>query len=130
VSGLNQHLGKVPGRKVPRVQISPFPPIFCRYRIMAYYACFVTRISVFDSLLRHQFWSLPMKLSEVPFSEINVGDKLISAIGTSGQIRDVRHSKKYMPNDKDGDEVTIDWESGNSSWIRHYEGIHIEYLGQ
>ena len=56
-----------------------------------------------------------MKLSEVPFEKLKIGDKLISAIGNEGYI-----SGLFREGTKDGrfcryDEIDMEWINGNRS---------------
>lgn len=55
-----------------------------------------------------------MKLSQVPFDSLSVGDRVISAIGTDGEITKIfRH-----PHHTDDDELnflSIKWSNGNES---------------
>jgi hypothetical protein len=59
-----------------------------------------------------------MKLSEKPFSELRVGDRLISALGTPGSITRLLPEGKG-PNTDRYDSVEIKWDSESVSLVFH-----------
>lgn len=67
-------------------------------------------------------------LSEIPFEEIQIGDKLISANRTKGKIINL------IPIDnasqKEDNEIVIDWENGNRSHCWHFWCDKVIYLGR
>lgn len=65
-------------------------------------------------------------LSDVPYTDIVVGDKVISHLGTPGIIEKlIDVEDDYRKGDNN---ITIQWENGNRSttWHRWYN--HVEYV--
>ena len=79
-----------------------------------------------------------MKLSEIPFDDIKVSDRCISAIGTMGIITLVADRRGYPATRRDGRAgwIKIEWENNNSSegWYDDGDGTwyweNVEYVGQ
>lgn len=69
-----------------------------------------------------------MKLSEVAFDNLHVGDALISARGVPGVITKLIPREKATRNEDA--EIVIQWDNGNISWNWHFWMDQIEYLGQ
>lgn len=65
-----------------------------------------------------------MKLNEVPFEKISVGDRVVSALGRIGYI------KAIVP--EDDNSIWIEWEGGGrpkESLVYHHLSDRISYLG-
>lgn len=68
-------------------------------------------------------------LSEVPFDQLQVGDKLISAKNNPGVI--TKLIKKEDTTSKEDNEISMDWESGSKSWgLFHFWCDQITYVGR
>jgi hypothetical protein len=65
-----------------------------------------------------------MQLSEKPFTELQVGDRLISALGTPGSINRLlaENSGEYGPR---YDSVEIMWDSGSLSLVFHMNANYV-----
>ena len=76
-----------------------------------------------------------MKLSEVPWEQLSLGDKCISAIGSEGFITDLSEigfsSKRHNPpiDPERGYAIKINWNNGNVSWHPQWCMDNIEYIG-
>jgi len=68
------------------------------------------------------------KLSDIAFEKLRVGDHVISAIGTNGRITHLREDMFYKKSDEDRYSVSIDWDNGNKSTVKHYECDKITYI--
>lgn len=72
-----------------------------------------------------------MKLSDKNFSELKIGDKLISHKGTNGKI--IELVPEGMPCNQSAhtryDFVSIEWENGSKSHIFQMIGDSIEFIG-
>jgi hypothetical protein len=72
-----------------------------------------------------------MKLSEVPFDQLKVGDKLISYIGTPGHITHLvkrGETSPYLQKEKE-DVIVMLWDNGNVSYQHHEDLYRVEYKG-
>jgi len=69
-----------------------------------------------------------MKISEILFTEMNIGDKVIGANGTPGEIVCLI-SKEYTARRED-DEIVIEWVHGGHSRAWHFWFNKVEYKGK
>jgi hypothetical protein len=69
-----------------------------------------------------------MKLSDVPWAELKIGDKVIGALGMPGTIIDLIP----VENDQrqENNVITIYWENGAHSNVWHYWLDKVTYIGQ
>jgi len=63
-----------------------------------------------------------MKVSEIPYEKLSVGDIIISALNHKGEIVEL-----YPEDDKS---LEIVWENGNASYAYHHQCDKIEYVGK
>ena len=69
-----------------------------------------------------------MKLSEVEFIKVSVGDKVISKLGNEGIIMEV--IPIHLAHQREDNEFYIEWNNGNKSLCWHFECNYIEYVGK
>lgn len=73
-----------------------------------------------------------MKVSEVPFEQLKLGDVCISNVGHLGEIIELIPVEKTFK--KEDNEIRVQWlYTGNinkKSWDFHYNFTHVEYLGR
>ena len=68
-------------------------------------------------------------ISEIPFYEIQTGDKVISAIGTLGIVSEIIPKEKATR--QDDNEIGFEWENGNKSFPTwHYVLTSVKYIGR
>lgn len=72
------------------------------------------------------------KVSDIPFSELKVGDKVLSAIGSPGTISGLLPEGTYADlNYARYDEVSFKWDHGGESLnMFHTNCTKIEYIGR
>jgi len=70
-----------------------------------------------------------MKLSQIPFKNLRIGDKCTSARDTPGIIVGLLLEGTYPNEINRYNSVRIKWDNGNNSYIFHMDGDRIEYLG-
>ncbi len=70
------------------------------------------------------------KLSDVPWDDLQIGDKCTSARGTPGKITKLEKNDRYVERDHDHYEIEIDWDNGNKSHQKHYMMNHVTYVGR
>lgn len=66
-----------------------------------------------------------MKLSDVPFDKLKVGDKLISAVGQPGKI--TKLTDKEFASQQEDNEIEVEWDSGKTSKFWHFWGGKVTY---
>lgn len=74
-----------------------------------------------------------MKISEIPFDNLEVGDICISALGNRGRVTGI-----FPENGRDGygrngyryDTLSFEWENGRMSVVFHMDCDAIEYIGK
>lgn len=71
-----------------------------------------------------------MKLNSVPWMELRVGDRVVSAIGNAGEIYEL-HGEMKTSRRARFDEIDIIWDHGGvSSQIFHMNADKISYIGR
>lgn len=68
------------------------------------------------------------RLSDIPFEELQVGDKLISKKNTPGKIVDLTPIEKTFR--QEDNRIMIVWDNGGISIPWHYQGAYIQYVGK
>lgn len=68
------------------------------------------------------------KLSEIPYKELSIGDKVISATGISGEI--IELVPKEEGTGKENNKIAIEWENRKESFGRQYWMNAVTYLGR
>lgn len=65
-----------------------------------------------------------MKLSSVPYKDIEIGLELISAIGTPGRIKE-KINKEDWPHRENDNWLVVDWDNGKQSTNLHCFFDHV-----
>ncbi|MBI5153533.1 MAG: hypothetical protein HZA36_03700 [Parcubacteria group bacterium] len=72
-----------------------------------------------------------MKLSEISFENLSIGDRLLSARGRNGKVTKIDMKPSDSNDIEEDNRIWIEWEGvGNkTSLIYHYQGNYITYIG-
>lgn len=73
-----------------------------------------------------------MKISEVVFCDLKVGDRVrSSSTGSLGRICELTYEgeKSWIKEKERYDVVTIEWDAGHKSHVFHIQTDRIEYIG-
>lgn len=67
-------------------------------------------------------------LSEVPISEIQIGDRVISALRTPGKVVEI--IPKCLATQSEDNQIRIKWFNGRESLVWHFWLDKVTYCGQ
>ena len=68
------------------------------------------------------------RLSNIPFNELQLGDKLISNKNTPGKITGLTPIEESWR--QEGDQITIIWDNGKTSNLWHFQCQYVQYVGK
>lgn len=67
------------------------------------------------------------KLCEIPFSDLSVGDRVLSARGIRGTITTL--VPKEQATRQEDNELKVKWDNGDTSLLWHFQGERVYYFG-
>ena len=68
------------------------------------------------------------RLFDIPFNELQLGNKVISMKNTSGKITGLTPIEESWR--QEGDQITIIWDNGKTSNLWHFQCQYVQYVGK